>query len=248
MVREWCDKTTLVMNKLYPTIFGETFLLDDESVPWNTYDFTNLTTNENNSLITNDLSDKSKVTDLNETKATYKTCLSKKCPPEDLYISGIKPLEQTVHDCKDSSCLTVEVQSKRFSVFENFSLPGSPNSITHKNYNSKSSLKECKNRSNKLTPDHSLITEDDSVQVDLDKVMAVVQNRTNERLSSSSDNNPSTAVKALNTRRSSASSGVSSNFSGGSIAVANVEEEYKYEDKEESVVLIEKRLLVSTVV
>lgn len=257
MVREWCDKTSLVMNKLYPTILGETFLIDDESAPWKAGDFTNATP-ESNSLFTNDLSNKSNdlnQSELNETKASYTTCLSKKLPQDNFYISGVKPLEQTAHECQGCTCTCTssETQNKRYSVYQNFSLPGSPSSITHKNYNNKSSLRKridtASAKSDNVTPDKSLFTDDNSVRVDLDKVMALVQNRTNERLSScKSDTSIPIGVKASNTRRSSASSGVSSNFSGGSIAVASVGEEYKYQDREEEVVLIEKRLLVSTVV
>ncbi|CAG4947722.1 unnamed protein product [Colias eurytheme] len=216
MVREWCEKNTFTMNKLYPTILGDTYLID-ESEPW-LVDLTNL-----------NIKDKE---DLNDTINTFKTCKSK----AEVEISGIQPLEQTVDKTTESNDL-----KQRISMYENFSLPGSPNCITHVNYHSKSSLKK-KNSSNfksRLT-EESLITDDNSR--DLDKAVIVMQNKTNEWLSSCSDEN-----KVFNTRRSSASSGVSSNFSG-SIVLANVHEEYKYEDKEEDVVLIEKRLKVSSIV
>ncbi|KAG7301630.1 hypothetical protein JYU34_014608 [Plutella xylostella] len=253
MVRNWCDKTTLVMNKLYPTILGETFLIDDESAPWKSSEFT--------FDITSDLSSDNR--GANDTNTTYKPCLTRKPSPEEISISGIQPLEET-KDSASSNDSTTDIHKQRLSVYENFSLPGSPTNLTHRNYNSKTTLKKTKKTSNdapfsisaelreKLTfTEESLLTDDNSVQINLDKVMAVHQNRTNESLSSSgsrSEHQVSTVIKASNTRRSSASSGVSSNFSGGSIAVATVEEEYKYEDKEEDVVLIEKRLLVSPVV
>ncbi|XP_022116806.2 ankyrin repeat and LEM domain-containing protein 1 [Pieris rapae] len=191
MVRDWCDKNTITMNKLYPTILSETYLLDHESEPW-LDDLTN---------------------DLDDTTNTYKTCKSK-----DIQISGIQPLEQTVE--KSQSTET----KQRLSVYENFSLPGSPN-ITHINYHSKSSLKK-----KDLFRDTR----------ELDKAMIVVQNKTNEWLSCEEK-------RVCNTRRSSASSGVSSNFSG-SIVLANVHEDFKYEDKEEDVVLIERRVRVSPIV
>ncbi|KPJ03255.1 Ankyrin repeat and LEM domain-containing protein 1 [Papilio xuthus] len=225
LVRDWCEKTSLVMNKLYPTIFSETYLLENESEPWNT---TNLTI---------DISKEHK-NNVNDTINSFKTCLTN----DNVEISGIQRLDQTI----DKTCMQTK---QRYSVYENFSLPGSPKCITHKNYNTKTSLK--KSKRNDLCPrmqnltlnsSNSLLTDDAS----LDKAMAVVQNRTNEWLSScSSDVGES---KACNTRRSSASSGVSSNYSGGNIVIANVHEEYKYEDKEEGVVLIEKRLLLSPVV
>ncbi|CAH4029121.1 unnamed protein product [Pieris brassicae] len=191
MVRDWCDKNTITMNKLYPTILSETYLLDHESEPW-LDDLTN---------------------DLDDTINTYKTCKSK-----DIQISGIQPLEQSVE--KKQSTDT----KQRLSVYENFSLPGSPN-LTHINYHSKSSLKK-----KDLFRDTR----------ELDKAMIVVQNKTNEWLSCEEK-------RVCNTRRSSASSGVSSNFSG-SIVLANVHEDFKYEDKEEDVVLIERRVRVSPIV
>ncbi|XP_063367094.1 ankyrin repeat and LEM domain-containing protein 1-like [Cydia amplana] len=229
MVRDWCEKTSLVMNNLYPTILGEP-LLEDESAPWNT----DLTKN------TFDLT-KDKT---NDTRTSYKTCTSR---PVEIEISGVQRLEDTVEE-KSCSCQDVkDYKKQRMSVYENFSLPGSPNSITHVNYKTKTSLKKCKSQLSsdmrRLTLDdsHSLLTEDNS---QMDKALIVVQNKTNEWLSNHND----TDVGAMNTRRSSASSGVSSNFSGGSIVIANVQEEYKYQDEEEDVVLIEKRLLVSPVV
>lgn len=225
LVREWCEKTSLVMNKLYPTIFSETYsLLENESEPWN-IDTTNLTI---------DLSKDHKQT-ANETNYSFKTCLS-----NDVEISGIQRLERTIDKTSTQT-------KQRYSVYENFSLPGSPK-ITHKNYNTKTSLKKSKrndelsNKMQNLTLESNILTDDASV---LDKAMAVVQNRTNEWLSSCSD---VLETRACNTRRSSASSGVSSNYSGGNIVIANVHEEYKYEDKDEGVILIEKRLLLSPVV
>lgn len=244
MIRDWCEKTSLVMNKLYPTIINETYLLENESAPWRSIDFTkNTTLDLTKSRITNEC-------DLNDT--SFKTCLSKKLPYE-AEISGIQHLEITSDETKNSSCAHNSEGSsrrERFSVYENFSLPGSPNTITHKNYNTKSSLKKTKYKSSDSTQRYgthntqSLISEDVS-QSELDQAMVVVQNRTNEWLSSS--DNQVTEVKDMNTRRSSASSGVSSNYSSGSIVLANMEEEYKYEDKEEDVVLIEKRLLVNSI-
>ncbi|CAK1553005.1 unnamed protein product [Leptosia nina] len=195
MVRDWCDKNTITMNKLYPTILGETYLLDNESEPW--------------------LDEITK--DLNDTTLSYKTCKSK-----NVEISGIQPLEQTVNKSSEK---------QRVSVYENFSLPGSPNCVTHVNYNNKSSLK--KKSIKKFSFD------DDAKEYD--KALIMVQNKTNEWLSSCEEK------KVFNTRRSSASSGVSSNFSG-SIMLANVHEDYKYEDKEENVVLIERRLRVSSII
>ncbi|XP_023939254.2 ankyrin repeat and LEM domain-containing protein 1 [Bicyclus anynana] len=260
MIRDWCDKNSLVINKLYPTILGDTYLIENESVPWKDSDFT-------------------KTNDLNDTDITFRKCLSKR--GSEVEISGIYPLEQTLE--KNHGCIK-DIKRKQ-SIYENFSLPGSPNSITHINYNTKSSLKKgtltdsyC-SELNKLIDRSSLLTEESKVDLDkaltknsrkhksdasicselnklaidrssllteesveLDRALAVHQNRTNEWLSSCGDE-----VKPGNTRRSSASSGVSSSFSG-SIVLANVEEEYKYEDKEEDVVLIEKRLLVSSIV
>lgn len=310
MIRDWCDRNSLVINKLYPTILGDTYLLENESVPWKDGDFTRSLENPR---------------DLNESNTTFVTCLSKR--GSDVKISGVHPLEQTV----EKSLASIQEFKRKESIYENFSLPGSPNSIVHRNYNTKTSLKKgknctdstlypelnkitfnssllteesrvdldkaltksnsknhCSDTSNKWTVDtSSLLTEDSKVdldkalpignnsskdcsknhsdssicselnkltidrssllteesKVDLDKALAVVQNKTNEWLSTCSDCD----VRAGNTRRSSASSGVSSSFSG-SIVLANVQEEYKYEDKEEDVVLIEKRLLVSSVV
>lgn len=244
MIRDWCEKSSLVMNKLYPTILGETFLIDDESA-WRR----NLTRNMTLDLTTDVNSNK---TDLNETCNTYKTCISKRSPVE---ISGIKRLEITSDDSKVRSENSDESLKQRLSVYENFSLPGSPNSITHRNYNSKSSLKKNQSKDTSSSElkrlnfdsSQSLLTDESQ---EFDKVLAMAQNKTNEWISYSSRSSDCqiTDVKACNTRRSSASSGVSSNFSGGSIVIANVQEEYKYEDKEENVILIEKRLLVSSVV
>ncbi|CAH0401401.1 unnamed protein product [Chilo suppressalis] len=252
MVREWCEKSSNVINKLYPTILGETYLIENESVPWKSSDFTkhsscDLSKDNNNS-------DK---TELNETNNSFKTCLTKNVPG-DIEISGIKRLESTTHqaDCSCGHNSISDGKKSRMSVYENFSLPGSPNSITHQNYNTKSSLKKCQKCSvsslcsdmkHMLTFDNtlSLIT-DDSSNVDLDKALIVIQNKTNEFLYSNISS--VTDINAINTRRSSASSGVSSNYSGGSIMLASMHEEYKYEDKEENVVLIEKRLMTSPVV
>ncbi|CAH0723485.1 unnamed protein product, partial [Brenthis ino] len=213
MIKDWCDKNSLVINKLYPTILGETYLVDDD---WKS-------------------NDKPKNSDnLNDTITTFKTCVSHK---DSIDISGLCRLDQTINNSGLPPPQQTDKNSKRSSIYENFSLPGSPNSIIHRNYNTKSSLKKNKNLSNEM----SKLTL--NTKVDLDKALAVVQNRTNEWLSSCSDE---TCDKG-NTRRSSASSGVSSNFSG-SVLLASVQEEYKYEDKEEDVVLIERRLRVSSVI
>lgn len=232
MVRDWCEKTSLVMNNLYPTILREN-LIEDESAPWNSNDFTK--------NITLDLT---KDRCSNETKTSYRTCLSK---PVDIEISGIRRLEDSVNENSSSYPCQDNSKRNRTSVYEDFSLPGSPNSITHINYKTKTSLRKCKKDTlsaefEKMTLDNSQSLTDNT---QLDKALIVIQNKTNEWLFNSHND---TDVKAMNTRRSSASSGVSSNFSGGSIVIANVQEEYKYEDEEEDVVLIEKRLLVSPVV
>ncbi|KAL0869660.1 hypothetical protein ABMA27_005907 [Loxostege sticticalis] len=250
MVRDWCDKNSLVINKLYPTILGDTYLIENESVPWKSSDFTK--------NITHDLSNNRTTThsELNETHSSFKTCLTKNVPYE-VEISGVKKLDITLDKTNCQCCQSSSSDVKgRMTMYENFSLPGSPNSIMHKNYNSKSNLKKCKKNcvsslcsdmKNMLTLDSSQsIISSDTSKVDLDKALAVVQNRSNEfllsNITSVSDAN------AMNTRRSSASSGVSSNYSGGSIVIGNMQEEYKYEDKEEDVVLIEKRLLVSSII
>lgn len=228
MVRQWCDNHSLVMNKLYPTILSDTFTIE------NNPDWRSINITKNISLELTDDINKT----LNETHNTsYKTCQT--TPVE---ISGIQLLDIT----SDESIKKQNDVKQRFSIYENFSLPGSPNSITHRNYNTKSCLR------NKCLADNSksLFTEDctEDRSQDLDKALIVVQNKTNEWLSSSSKSDCNvTDTGVCNTRRSSASSGVSSNLSGGSIVIANVEEQYKYEDKEENVVLIEKRLLVSSV-
>ncbi|CAG9563830.1 unnamed protein product [Danaus chrysippus] len=201
-IRDWLDRNSLVINKLYPTIHGDTYLIEDESVPWT-----------------------------DETNTTFMTCCSKR----EVEITGVHPLELTSDKSKFSN-----ESKQRASVYENFSLPGSPSCITHRNYNNKTSLRKGNSKeliaTNQLTLD-SHITDDDS-QSDLDKAMMMVQNRTNEWLCG--DRN-------RNTRRSSASSGVSSTPSGN-IVLANVHEEYKYEDPDEDVVLIERRLQVSSIV
>lgn len=224
LISEWCERNSLAINKLYPTIINDTYLIDNESAPWkSTYlDFTD--------NITLDLT-KDRIS--SESNNTFKSCISKKI--SNVEISGIQHLELTSDESRQTSNNS-NVLNQRISVYENFSLPGSPSNITHKNYNTKSSLK--KNKYTKATS--SLISSDCSQE--LDRVLAVVQNKTNEWLCTSKGDD------AGNTRRSSASSGVSSNYSGGSIVIANVHEEYKYEDREEDVVLIEKRLLVSPVV
>lgn len=224
LIRDWCDKNILVINKLYPTILGETFLIENESEPWRHTD-----THIFNNALDN----------LDETCNTFRTCLSKKSEVE---LSGIKPLELTLD--KSRVCCCTNDSIRRGTIYENFSLPGSPNSIIHKNYNNKTSLKKCKihsSNSEMKTSQQSLLTEDS----DADRVLAVAQNKTNEWLSTCSD--VSEDIKAGNTRRSSASSGVSSSYSG-SILLASIQEEYRYEDKEEDVALLERRLLVSSVV
>ncbi|XP_026495416.2 ankyrin repeat and LEM domain-containing protein 1-like [Vanessa tameamea] len=234
MIRDWCDQNSLVINKLYPTILGETFLLENESEPWRNPNFRQTFDYTNNNL--------------DETSNTFMTCLSKR----SVEISGIRAIEQTIDKTRLSCHCTNDV-IRRGSVNENFSLPGSPSSITHKNYNNKTSLKKCKNHSNNSTTNdliklsHTQSRSTDESQVNLDRVLAVAQNKTNEWLSSCSDVCGEDVKLGTNTRRSSASSGVSSNFSG-SIVLANVQEEYKYEDKEEDVVLIERRLLITSVV
>lgn len=224
MIRDWCDKNILVINKLYPTILGETLLIENESEPWrhtDTHIFNNAQDN------------------LDETCNTFRTCLSKRSEVE---LSGIKPLELTLD--KSRVCCCTNDSIRRGTIYENFSLPGSPNSIIHKNYNNKTSLKKCKihsSNSEMKSSQQSLLTEDS----DADRVLAVAQNKTNEWLSTCSD--VSEDIKAGNTRRSSASSGVSSSYSG-SILLASIQEEYRYEDKEEDVALLERRLLISSVV
>lgn len=250
MVRDWCEKTSLVVNKLYPTILGDTYILDNESAPWKSIDFTK--------SLTLDLTQhrNSKHSELNETNNSFKTCLSKKLP-YDVDISGIKHLDITADQSNNCSCSNSNsnnnCRNNRMSIYENFSLPGSPKNISHKNYNTKSSIKKtmcCIEAENHLlTFDNSQPLISDDKSIDLDKAMAVAQNKANEWLSFSSNSDPSGShVRATNTRRSSASSGVSSNYSGGSIMIASMQEEYKYEDKDEDVVLIEKRLLVSPIV
>ncbi|PZC83102.1 hypothetical protein B5X24_HaOG208575 [Helicoverpa armigera] len=226
LISDWCERNSLVINKLYPTIINDTYLLDNESAPWKStcLDFT-----EN---ITLDLTKDRISSDAN---TSFKSCMSKKL--SDVQISGIQRLQFTSDDTRQSSEPS-NVMNQRISVYENFSLPGSPNNITHRNYNTKSSLKKQKNKNAKCNAS-SLISNDCSQE--LDRVLAVVQNKTNEWLCTSKG-------EGGNTRRSSASSGVSSNYSGGSIVLANVHEDYKYEDKEEDVVLIERRLLVSPIV
>ncbi|XP_059059611.1 ankyrin repeat and LEM domain-containing protein 1-like [Achroia grisella] len=251
MVRDWCEKTSLVVNKLYPTILGDTYLLDNESAPWKTGDFTKNTTLDHTDL------NVSKRKEFNDTNSSFKTCLSKKLSYE-VDISGIKPLDKTMdrNNCscsKSNSNNNSSSRSNRMTTYENFSLPGSPNNITHKNYNTRTNIKRavcCKETENHLlTFDNSQSLISDDRSVNLDKALAVAQNRTNEWLSFSSNSDPSRShVRGMNTRRSSASSGVSSNYSGGSIMIASMQEEYKYEDKEEDVMLIEKRLLVSPIV
>ncbi|CAG5029727.1 unnamed protein product [Parnassius apollo] len=251
MVEEWCDKTNLVMNKLYPTILSETCcLLENESIPWKNCDCMELITDLNKNST-------SQQTEINETNSSFKSCLSKQST--EVEISGIHRLEQTLDKTKDhlSNCTHLACDTKqRLSVYENFSLPGSPKCITHKNYKTKTSLKKCKNynheteiccKMQRMTFNGSQSNLTDNRSVDLDRALAVVQNKTNEWLSTCSSSDLS-ETRAGNTRRSSASSGVSSNYSGGNIVIANVQEEYKYEDKDEDVILIEKRLLVSPVV
>ncbi|CAH2089719.1 unnamed protein product [Euphydryas editha] len=228
MIRDWCDKNSLVINKLYPTILGETFLIDNEYEPWRQTEFIKQSLNNAQD-------------NLDETNNTFRTCLSKRSEVE---VSGIQALEQTL-DKSRVSCSCTNDAIRRGSIYENFSLPGSPNNIIHKNYNSKTSLKKCKIQSNNSEikkSQQSKLTED---SVNIDRVLAVAQNKTNEWLSTCSD--ISEDIKAGNTRRSSASSGVSSSYSGN-ILLASIQEEYKYEDKEEDVVLLERRILVSSIV
>lgn len=218
LIHEWCDKNSLTINKLYPTILGETYLIENESARFKS------TTIEFADNITLDLT---KDRSSSDTNASFKSCMSKKLT--EVEISGVQRLENTLDETKPSE--KSNILNNRISVYENFSLPGSPKTISHTNYNTKSSVrkKQCS----------SLISSDCSEE--LDKVLAIVQNKTNEYLSCSKS-------EANNTRRSSASSGVSSHFSGGSIVLANVQEEYKYEDKEENVIFIEKRLRISPVI
>lgn len=241
MVRDWCDKTSLAMNKLYPTILNETYsLFENEHATWGNAksgDFS-IDLNANRNTIS---------TNINDTEASFKTCSSRET--YNIEISGIQRLERTFTKTKDHcDCEQSCNGGQRFSVYENFSLPGSPSCIAHRNYNSKTSLKRCRNGGELCAKMQGMtMTCDGAKHVDLDKALAVVQNETNEWLSTCSSEFLS-ETRAGNTRRSSASSGVSSNYSGGNIVIANVQEEYKYEDKEEGVVLIEKRLLVSPVV
>lgn len=218
LIHEWCDKNSLTINKLYPTILGETYLIENESARFKS------TTIEYADNITLDLT---KDRSSSDTNASFKSCMSKKLT--EVEISGVQRLENTLDETKPSE--KSNILNNRISVYENFSLPGSPKTTSHTNYNTKSSVrkKQCS----------SLISSDCSEE--LDKVLAIVQNKTNEYLSCSKS-------EANNTRRSSASSGVSSHFSGGSIVLANVQEEYKYEDKEENVIFIEKRLRISPVI
>ncbi|CAB3251197.1 unnamed protein product [Arctia plantaginis] len=221
LINDWCENNSLTINKLYPTILGDTYLIDNESAPWKST-FIDFSDN-----ITLDLT-KDRIS--SDTNVSFKSCISKKLT--DVEISGIQPLNFTLDQSKSDSSNTL---NKRISVYENFSLPGSPQTITHINYHSKTSLKKKKQENS----GSNVISNDCSQE--LDKVLAVVQNKTNEYLCTSKG-------EVNNTRRSSASSGVSSHLSGGSIVIANVHEEYKYEDKDEDVVLIERRLLVSPVV
>ncbi|XP_035435336.2 ankyrin repeat and LEM domain-containing protein 1 [Spodoptera frugiperda] len=225
LINEWCERNSLAINKLYPTIISETYLIDNESAPWKS---TCLNFSDN---VTLDLT-KDRISDTN---TSFKSCISNKLSD---VISGVHRLEMTPDETRQSSEANSNVMNQRISVYENFSLPGSPNNITHKNYNTKTSLKKQRNK-NLNTNTSSLISNECSQE--LDNVLAVVQNKTNEWLCTSKGD------VAGNTRRSSASSGVST-YSGGSIVLANVQEEYKYEDREEDVVLIEKRLLVSPVI
>lgn len=218
LINDWCENNSLIINKLYPTILGDTYLIDNESAPWKS---TSIDLSDN---ITLDLT-KDRIS--SDTNVSFKSCVSKKLT--NVEISGIQPLNFTLDQTKSDGSNTL---NKRISVYENFSLPGSPQTITHVNYNSKTSLKKKKQGISVISNECSQ---------ELDKVLAVVQNKTNEYLCTSKG-------EANNTRRSSASSGVSSHLSGGSIVIANVREEYKYEDKDEDVVLIERRLLVSPVV
>ncbi|XP_072943052.1 uncharacterized protein [Epargyreus clarus] len=242
MVRDWCEKTSLVMNKLYPTILTETYTLDNESAPWRSTDLS----------LPYDITKDNRPSDLNETNTTFKTCFSRKSG--EVEISGVCRLDITSDRSKESLSNSDHKERQRMSVYENFSLPGSPNCITHINYKSKSSLKKqkpkCLNEETRSLSSEfrKMKIKDNTTSLnetnDLDKAVIVVQNKTNEWLSSYSDVSDVNG----NTRRSSASSGVSSNYSGGNIVLASIHEDYKYEDTEEDVVLIERRLLVSPVV
>ncbi|KAL4708448.1 hypothetical protein ACJJTC_001164 [Scirpophaga incertulas] len=249
MIREWCEKTSLVINKLYPTILNETYLLENVSIPWKSM---GVTKNDTHKHFENNVIHQSKTSEIND---SFKTCLSK--VPYEVEISGIHQLEITKDQSTSCSCLKQNnsTECNRMSIYENFSLPGSPNSIMHRNYNTKTSLKKCKQCVSSLCTtmkqvltleESSLLTNDKSKsQEDLDTAMVMVQNKSNEFLSSEIS---SVTDLNMNTRRSSASSGVSSNYSGGSIIIASMEEEYKYEDKKEHVVFIEKRLNTSPLV
>lgn len=83
---------------------------------------------------------------LDLTTDSFKTCLTKRSE-----ISGIHRLESTC------SC---DTEKGRRSMYENFSLPGSPKLITHKNYNTKCSLRS------KII-DESLISSDRSIRSSL---------------------------------------------------------------------------------
>ncbi|XP_041984952.1 uncharacterized protein LOC121737353 [Aricia agestis] len=223
-----------VVNKLYPTLLNEaidleTSRFDERKESFRHDDRSKSSRERSKSNETSTIEDRIECSRLDD---TFKTCTSRR----EVEITGIQPLE-----------ITSDQSQRRFTVYENFSLPGSPTCITHKNYNTKTSLKKSKSRNDdliselkyKLSLRESIMTDDTQ---DLDKALIVAQNKTNEWLSLSGEDN-----RACNTRRSSASSGVSSNFSG-SIVLANIEEEYKYKDKEEDVVLIEKRIRVTPVV
>ncbi|KOB64671.1 Ankyrin repeat and LEM domain-containing protein, partial [Operophtera brumata] len=232
IVRNWCENNSLVVNKLYPTILGETCfnpsilaetcLLENESEPWD----------EN---ITLDL-----------TTDTFKTCLSKRAEVE---ISGIHPLEATSKCTCDNNI--------RQSVYENFSIAGSPKLISHKNYNSKCSLRsKFVNHKIKLIND-SLISSDRSFDNRLthyhNKLTVEEYKKTNGKLSDEFNKQKIDEYHRTNGKFYKAmavvqNSGVSSNYSGGSIVIASVHEEYKYQDRAEGVLLIEKRLLVSPVI
>lgn len=228
LINEWCERNSLTVNKLYPTILADTYLVDDDSAPWRS---TRIDLSDN---VTLDLTTHRTSTD---THASFKSCLSSK--PTDVQISGVLPLHMTLDETSHENS---NMLNKRISVYDNFSLPGSPKTISHVNYNTKSSLKKKKQCTNLISSESSQ---------ELDKVLADVQNRTNEYLSTSKS-------AAANTRRSSASSGVSSRHSGassrhsgassGSVVLATLHEEYRYTDRDEDVVLIEKRLRVSPVV
>lgn len=176
LVRNWCDTNSLVINKLYPTILNETYLFDNESVPYHDRNINITLDLTKNSKETDDLSLKSsKITDdlsrkSNLSDNSFKTCLSSK----SIKISGVKPLEMTNIQNSYCGCL------RRKSIYDNFSLPGSPQSISHTNYNTKSSLRSKNQLSDLESKNDSLCLELKKLSLEsscssLDKAIAVVQ-------------------------------------------------------------------------